>query len=82
MFFKEPPIFTPCFAGAFMECPFNGEEEFGRFTDGVVGPIDREEHDEKHDPAESKPHDQRGLPDRADKGEEFLPPPVSKPLDR
>lgn len=82
MFFKERPIFSPCFTGGFVECPFDREEKFRRFTDGMVGPIDGEEHDEQDDCAETEPHGQRGLPNRADEGTKFLPPSVSKSFDR
>lgn len=67
VFFKERPIFTPGFPGAFVEGTFNGEKEFCRLADGMVGPIDGEEHDEQYDRAESKPHYQRGFSNCAGK---------------
>ena len=59
MFAEERAVFLPGLGGAFVERVVQGKEDFGRFVERVIRPVDAEPEEEKEDRDQDGPQGRR-----------------------
>ncbi len=78
MYLKQRAVFSPCLARALGECILHWKEQFRRFVERMICPIDTQQDHEEKDGADSQPHRGWGSADDPQKQAEILPPPMSE----
>ncbi len=75
---EKRSVFPPRLAGVFHESILHRKEQFRRFVERVIGPIDAQEDHEKQEGADSQLHRKWRSTDGSKKQAEILPPPMSE----
>ncbi len=78
MYLKQLTVFSPCFAGALGERILHGKEQFRRFVERVISPIDTQQDHEEKGGTDSQPRRGWRSTDGPEKQTEILPPPMSE----
>ena len=75
---KQRTVFSPCLARALGERVLHGKEQFRRFVERMIRPIDAQQDHEEKDGADSQPHRGGCSADGPEKQTKILPPPMSE----
>lgn len=82
MCLKQPAVFLPRFARTLRERIFHWKEQFRRFVEGVIGPIDPQQDHKEEECADSQLHRGRCSADGSEKQTEISPLPMSESCQR
>lgn len=75
---KQCAVFLPCLAGILAERILHWEEQFRRFVERVIRPIDAQQNHEKQKGTDTQPCRGWRTADGPDKHAEILPPPMNE----
>ena len=73
---EQRTVLLPCLAGALHERVLYWKEQFRRFVEGMIGPIDTQQNHEEKAGADCQLHRERRLPYSSEKHAEILPLPM------